>query len=261
MKIFRATCLNCRRNKRALTELSLIRSRDDVLLTTETPITEGIPVEIPQYTAIHAENDARTCIYVKDKSIKYINRHEATRDEVSIDLIGNRKLTVMYQPKGTKLTKETSRPMTIGEVRMGDYNSPESSTRYRRLQQWILDQSATERSPDEATHVKGNKLDHIITKDDPENDVITKIYHNGAVENSGHKCQSISIPLPILPTPINTKTDYRKLDIEDMLERIGKLPEPKNADELINQLESIRQTLKTVRSGNKTRLPLKVLDA
>ena len=144
---------------------------------------------------------------------------------------------------------------------MGDYNSPESSTRYRRLQQWILDQSATERSPDEATLVKGNKLDLIITKDDPENDVITKIYHNGAVENSDHKCQSISIPLPILPTPINTKTDYRKLDIEDMLERIGKLPEPKNTDELINQLESIRQTLKTVRSGNKTRLPLKVLAA
>ena len=108
MKIFRATCLNCRHNERALTELTLIRSRDDVLLTTETPITDGIPVEIPQYTAMHAENDARTCIYVKDKSIKYINRHEATRGEVSIDLIGNRKLTVMYQPKGTKLTKEIS---------------------------------------------------------------------------------------------------------------------------------------------------------
>lgn len=81
----------------------------------------------------------------------------------------------MYQLKGTKLTKETSQPMTIGDVRMGDYNSPESSTKYKRLQQWILDQSATERSPDKTTDVKGNKLDLIFTKDDPENDVITKI--------------------------------------------------------------------------------------
>lgn len=90
----------------------------------------------------------------------------------------------------------------------------------------MIDQSAVERSPEEATHVKGNKLDLIITKDVPETDVITNIYHNGTVENSDHKCRSISIPLPIPPATHRTKADNRKLDMEDMLERIGKLPEP-----------------------------------
>ena len=74
--------LNCRIN--CLTELTLIRSRDDALLISEVPLTDVVLPELRGYGAIHHDKNPRTRVYVKNYSIKIILRHETTSEGTTI---------------------------------------------------------------------------------------------------------------------------------------------------------------------------------
>ena len=258
-KTFRATSLNTRRSKYALKELTLIRSRDDALLISEIALTDGQPDEIPGYHAIYHPVNARTCIYIKDKSVRFTVGQETSIDSTTVHLTGHRSLTSIYQPCGATLSSEVTKPMTRGEVRMGDYNSPHNTTRHRRLTDWMRLNSVIDISPDEPTHDEGNQLDLVLTPNDPQ--YPTKPYHNGRVEHSDHRCQSISLQIPMPPENPGTKTDYRKIDTEAIIDAAKKMDEPKGHADLIQQLEKLRSTIETREFRERHRLPKDLLDA
>ena len=260
-KIFRASSLNCRRSKYALKELTLIRSRDDALLITEVPLTDGRPQEIPGYHTIHHPKNARSAIYIKDRAIQFIVKQETSVDSVTIHLTGHRSLTSIYQPGGTELSPETTMPLTQGEIRMGDFNSPPGTTRYFKLKDWMTLNETIEISPDEPTHDGGNKLDLILTKHRPDHPP-TKVYHNGRVEHSDHRCQSISFRIPTKPLdPASTKTNYKKIDTERLFDEAKKLKEPKDYTDLMQQLEQLRSKIDTKTIRETHRLPKDLLEA
>ena len=82
-----------------------------------------------------------------------------------------------------------------------------------------------------------------------------RIYHNGQVEHSDHKCQSISIAIPIPTSTTPTKTDYRNFDKERVTELAKKLVEPTYYKDLMRQLEKLRSTLKTKIYCDRHRIP------
>ena len=60
-KHFRITHLNCRRNREALNKLLKIRARDDILIASETPVRDSIPMQLAGYTSIHHIEEPRIC--------------------------------------------------------------------------------------------------------------------------------------------------------------------------------------------------------
>ena len=260
-KTFRASSLNCGRSKYALKELTLIRSRDDALLITEVPLTDGRPQEIPGYHTIHHPQNARSAIYIKDKAVQYIVKQKTSIDSVTIELKGHRSLTSIYQPCGTELSPEANVPLAQGEIRMGDFNSPPRTTRYFKLRNWMTLNETIEISPDEPTHDGGNKLDLILTRRDSDHPP-TKVYHNGSVEHSDHRCQSVSFLIPTQPLdPTETKTDYKKIDAERLFDEAKMLKEPEDYTDLMQQLEQLRSTIETKIFRETHRLPKDLLEA
>ena len=64
-KTFRISHLNSYKRRVALDELTLVRSRDDLLLITDPPLTDGNPPELDGYVLVSAQgSEARTCIYI-----------------------------------------------------------------------------------------------------------------------------------------------------------------------------------------------------
>lgn len=166
--------------------------------------------------------------------MKFIEYHETSPDTVSLHLVDNRLIRNIYHPPSTTPAGLILTAMKKGEIRMGDFNCPHPSWKEddpetpqgKVLHEWLIREEAEERSPPDATHTRGRKLDLIITKDDPKNDIVSKIFHNGHVEHSDHSCQSIMIPLTIPLETIPAKTNYRKINMEALMDRIGKLREP-----------------------------------
>ena len=83
------------------------------------------------------------------------------------------------------------------------------------------------------------------------------------MEHSDHTCQSVKLPLEYRETETQTKTDYRKTNVHVLTEQIRNLtlPTPVNADDLIDQLERIRNTLPTKKISDKPRLAKAVIDS
>ena len=270
-KTFRVTHLNCANSRDALEELTLIRHRDDILLTSETPLVDNIPPEIQGYTKIHTEydpeNDTKPCVcaYIRDTSLEYTTHHQCSDTETAMRIEG-RLLRGIYSPPN-KTPPHVYDAMSDEEIRMGDYNAAHPrwkdddtrTTSGGRLARWMDDEGAEERGPREATHIKGNKLDLIFTKDRNSS---TTIHHNGRVEHSDHQCQSISFKVTRQIRTDNYKTDYRKTNAKTIEEwiRSKKYPEPKDPSELTRQLEDIRTNLPKKQVRDRTRIPLIVLD-
>lgn len=195
-KTFRISHLNSYKNRVALDELTLVRSRDDVLLITEPPLTDGNPPELEGYVLTNkAGAETRCCIYIKDNQERHTSDH--TNDHLSSSIrIHDRLIRVVYHPPETPLGTPT--PMEDGEIRMGDFNAAHSKWKDtdpdtptgKELTRWADNQGVTERGPKEATHDKGRKLDLIFTKDTPTSR--TNILQNGRIEHSDHKCQSVT---------------------------------------------------------------------
>lgn len=271
-KTFRITHLNCANSRNALEELTLIRQREDILLTSEPPLVENIPPEISGYTKIHAEHNPendikpRICAYIRDNSIGYTTEYTSTATEIQMRILGRKLRGIYSQLKKPIHTIYDS--MEDGEIRMGDYNATHPrwkkddilTTAGNRLVRWMEDEGAEERGPQEATHNFGNKLDLIFTKDTPES--TTRMFHNGRVEHSNHRCQSICIKVPRLSQTINNKMDYRRTntaDIGDMI--IGRnYPKPKDATELSTQLEDIMNHLPKKQVRDRIHIPRQVLE-
>ena len=97
-KHFRITHLNCRRNREALNELTKICARDDILLTSETPIRDGIPLHLEGYTSIHHAENPRVNAYVRDRALRYVETHTTTSDKVTITFTDNRTIRGIYLP-------------------------------------------------------------------------------------------------------------------------------------------------------------------
>ena len=267
-KHFRITHLNCRRNREALNELTKIRARDDVLIASETPVRDGVPVQLAGYTSIHHVEEPRICAYVRDRALQYIETHTTTPDEVELIFTDNRSIRGIYLPHNNPQTL-TTKPMKLGDIVMGDFNAhhPEwdenvekMNTNGKVVYEWSIREGATESSPPGPTHIRGYKIDLVFTKD--QYPVVTKIMHNGSVENSDHDCQSIMIPLRIPTTTTAFKTNYARVDTNDLTETIKtmKLPIPKTPGELIAQLNKIRDTLPKKNIKPTTRLAKDVLE-
>ena len=212
------------------------------------------------YHAIHSQEELRTCIYVKDSSIKYLLNHHAEKDQVTITMTGNRTIRAVYHPTGPVHSYDNLTKMIDGEVRMGDFNAPWKTYRGKNLQRWIEKEGALERSPDEPSHNQGNKLDLIITKDRSHLGEATTIYHNGNIEHSDHSCHLASILIPIPPDNQRVKKDYRKVDIEPLIDLAKGMREAVTVDDLISQLETLKNSLKSRKYSDRHRLPLDLLD-
>ena len=269
-KHFRITHLNCRRNREALNELTKIRARDDVLLASETPVRDGIPVQLAGYTSIHHVEEPRICAYVRDRALQYIETHTTGPDEVELVFTDNRTVRGIYLPHNKPQTL-TTKPMKLGDIVMGDTNAhhPEwdenvekMNTNGKAVYEWSIREGATESSPPGPTHIRGYKIDLVFTKD--QYPIVTKIMHNGSVENSDHDCQSIMIPLriPITTTTQTLKTNYARVNTNDLTETIKtmKLPIPDTPGELIAQLDKIKDTLPKRIIKPTTRLAKDVLE-
>ena len=267
-KHFRITHLKCRRNREALNELTKIRARDDVLIASETPVRDGIPIQLAGYTSIYHVEDPRICAYVRDRALQYIETHTTTPDEVELVFTDNRTIRGIYLPHNKPQTL-TTKPMKIGDVVMGDFNAhhPEwdenvetMNNNGKTVYEWSVREGAIESSPPGPTHVRGYKIDLIFTKD--QYPVVTKIMHNGSVENSDHDCQSIMIPLRIPTTTQTFKTNYPRVNFNDLTEKIKtmRLSIPKTPRELIAQLNEIRDTLPKKNIIPTTRLAKDVLE-
>ena len=91
--------------------------------------------------------------------------------------------------------------------------------------------------------------------------VVTKILHKDRIEHSDHTCQSIMIPLTIPITPETVKTDYTKVNADDLTEGIKsmKLGPCTEAEELNEQLDRIRKTLPKKKYKDTTRPAMDVL--
>ena len=158
------------------------------------------------------------------------------------------------------MTDDAKSPMTTEEVRMGDYNTLPHTTLFREMSMWIEKEGAQERSPDERTHDRGNKLDLIIAKYDPDSGILTRIYHNGQVEHSNHKCQFISMAIQIPASMTPTMTDYRNFNKERITELAKKLDEPADYKDLMKQLDTIRSTIKTSTYQDRRRISKDLLE-
>ena len=267
-KHFRITHLNCRRNREALNELTKIRARDDILITSETPIRDETPIQLTGYTSIHHNENPRVTAYVRDRALQYIETHSTSPDEVTITFVDNRTIRGIYLPHN-KPDALTTKPMKIGEVVMGDFNAhhpdwdenvEKTNTNGTKVYEWSVREGAREVSPPGPTHIKGYKIDLIFTKD--RYPTVTKIMHNGSVEHSDHDCQSIMIPLRIPTITQPTKTDYARVNTTELTEKIKgmNLPSPKTSEELITQIEIIRRSLPTKTYRPTIRLAADVLE-
>ena len=269
-KTFRITHLNTNNSREALSELTKIRSRDNLLIVSEPPAADGVPLELEGYTKIHGDENPRICAYIKDNIIHATSQHTGEKYEVTM-YVGDRLVRGIYAPPQTTPNPPPGSmydPMKEGEVRMGDYKAHHpawmdgepTDKRGRLLFKWMTEEGVEERGPRESTHDQGHKIDLIFTKDTPTHR--TNIMHNGTVEFSDHKCQSISFTTMI---PIETtiaKTDYRKTPIAYIQTIIESMEdkEVKTPEELIEHLESIRAKLPTKRYRDRNRLPQEVLD-
>ena len=269
-KHFRISHLNCQRSRLALDELTKVRPREDILLCSEISLRDNQPPNVDRYTPIYHEDNPKICTYIKDSSLKYMVHHEVHPNLVRIHLTDNRTVGGIYIPPGQDMPDYAQTPMKEGEIRMGDFNAAHPdyldtdpiTARGIKLTRWQQTEECDERGPHYQTHVRGRKLDLIFSKD--TRDQYTKVMHNGLIEHSDHTCQSIMIPLRVIDDDTHTKTDYQKIQVPELVERIKnlKLKDPQSPIELINQLEQIRKTLptKTIRQ-NPTRLSQTVLEA
>ena len=270
-KQFRISHLNCHRSRVALDELTMVRSRDDALLITEPYLSDGTPQDVDGYVMISSQGpETRTCIYIREPSMKYTSEHESTHLTTKMR-IGTRLIQCLYDPpRGGDRNPNTFDPMEEGEIRMGDFNAahPEwmegnpITKRGEDLVRWTKGQEGVkEVGPREKTHELGNKLDLIFTLDTPHK--YTHILHNGTIENSDHTCQSVKISVDYIEDTTRTKTDYRKTNLHGLTETIRNmsLKEPHDADQLIDQLESIRQTLPVKNISDRPRLAKEVIDS
>ena len=269
-KHFRITHLNCRRNREALNELAKIRARDDILITSETPVQDGIPIHLAGYTSIHHDENPRVNAYVKDRALQYVETHSTAPDEVTITFTDDRTIRGIYQPQD-KPHAITRQPMKLGDIMMGDFNAhhPEWDENVtnanidingKKVYEWSQREDTREISPPGPTHTRGYKIDLVFTKD--QYPVVTKVMHNGSVEHSDHDCQSIMIPLRIPNHAPPLKTNYAKVKTEELIDKIKemKLPHPRNPEELISQIDRIRDTLPKKAYRTINRLATSVLE-
>lgn len=223
-------------------ELTKVRARDDILIISELPLTDGQPPQLDLYTPIYDDEKPRVCAYVKDRSLRFIDKHTTHPNLIQLFLVNNRIVSRAYTTPPYEIPDYIFTPMKEGEVQIGDYNTAHSNffdgdpdtIRGKQLVRWQKDQKADERGPDYPTHDKGRKLDLIFTKDNRKQ--VTKIMHNGRIEHSDHDCQSVMIPLRLLAsTPTKPQVNYQKVNHIKLRERIEtmKLPHPKNPEELI----------------------------
>ena len=270
VKQFRISHLNCRKSRMALDELTLVRSRDDALLITEPPITDGTPPDLTGYVLISSQGmETRTCIYIREWSMTHTSEHTPEHLTTSIKIDGRTVRCIYDPPKETNRNPHTYDDMEEGEIRMGDYNATHPrwmegnpiTERGKKLLDWIMNQTDTEEvGPREPTHTGGNKLDLIFTRDTEHH--MTHVLNNGNIKNSDHKCQSIKIQVKYTETDGQRKTNYRKVDTHSLTEKIKtmSLKTPTNPEELIDQLEQIRATLLTMEISDRPRLAKEVLD-
>lgn len=271
-KQIRISHLNCNKSRLAIDELILVRSRDDILLITEPPITDGITSDLEGYTTISGEGETvRTCIYIKDNSMRYTSEHKAKDYTTSLRLSNGRLVKCIYSPPDNdNRNPDVYETFEEGEVRMGDFNATHPTwhdgcrpnTEGRKLKKWMDTKGVRERGPNKATHDKGNKLDLIITKDNSE--YTTVILRNGRIEHSDHRCQSIKITITSPdPKTEERRTNYRKMEIYQLTEDIKKmsLGKPENPNQLIEQLETIRKTLPTKTIRERPRKSAEVLNS
>ena len=271
VKRLRISHLNCNKSRTALNELTMVRSRDDILLITEPPLADGNPPDLKGYTTISPTSnpDNRTTVYIKDRQMIYTHDHEATPSMTTIR-INKRIIKCIYASPSKKFPDSVTAPMEIGEIRMGDFNAAhpawmDGDTLTQKgdaLHAWSIKEGATERGPREPTHDKGHKLDLIFTKDGTDPNMTTKIFNNGKIEHSDHRCQSVSIKTPYLTDEGETKANYRKMTIPGLIETIKamNLRTPQDAEELINQLEEICKTIPQTEIKDRPRLPIDVLE-
>ena len=266
-KTFRISHLNSNKSRTALDELTLVRSRDDILLITEPPLTDGNPPELDGYILTNIQGpETRCCIYIKDKQERHTSDHRTDHLSASIR-IHDRLIRCIYTHSGR--LQEALIPMEEGEIRMGDFNAAHSrwkdtdpdTPEGTRLVTWMEEQGASERGPREGTHEKGRKLDLIFTKDTPSR--TTNILQNGRIEHSDHKCQSITFRAPIsYDNTAETKTNYRKVIPVQLKEDIKarKFKTPKDSTELMRQLEEIRTSLPKRKVRDHIRLNKDILE-
>ena len=159
--------------------------------------------------------------------------------------------------------------MKLGDIMMGDFNAhhpdwdenvDKANYNGNQVYEWSTREGAREISPPGPMHIKGYKIDLIFTKD--QYPVVTKVMHNGSVEHSDHDCQSIMIPLRIPTRTPTLKTDYARVNASELTEKIKnmRLPHPKTTEELISQINVIRDTLPKKTCRTTTRQPTNVLE-
>lgn len=270
MKQLRMSYLNCRKSRAALDELTMVRSRDNILLITERPITDGKPPELDKYVLISTEGPStRVCIYIKENSMIYTTLHEASERTASLR-IKTALVRCIYMPPSNsgETNPQVYEPMDGGgEIRMGDFNAAHpnwkdddpTTSQGTKLSNWANREGVHEIGPRTKTHEKGHKLDLIMTNK-PDN---IQVMNNGYIEHSDHTCQSVKIPVPYEEKAGETKTDYRKVNLPTLTEIIKEENYPTNktdATQLIENLENIRQRLPTHTISDRNRLTKEVLD-
>ena len=270
-KQLRISHLNCNKSRVALEELTLVRSRDDILLITEPPLTDGNPPTIDGYHLIsHEGTETRTCAYIKDRSMPYTSKHTAKPNTIRMTIPHNTTLRCNYSAPNTIRGPEATEAMDENEIRMGDYNAahpdwkPDDppTTQGRIISDWARKEEATERGPKEGTR-GDHKLDLIFTKGTNIQNKVT-ILHNGRIEHSDHKCQSIKFECDKqIDDTKHSRIDYKKVDTKQLQEKITNmnLPKPTKPDELIAQLERIQEDLPKKRSNHTNRLPQTIINA
>ena len=266
-KRFRITHLNARKSSEALEELTLVRSREDMLIVTEVPTRDNTPTDIQGYTAIYetSSEQVEICAYIRDRSISLIEDIETHPSNILLTTTGNRRVWGFYQSPSKPLRLPEG--IKNGTVIMGDFNARHdeilagqgTNQRGIELLRWIKDNGLEEKGTDEATHEKGGKLDLILTKD--THTACTKIFYNGRIEHSDHTCQSamISIPIPNIRTP--TKIDYRRVNTENLRESFKNNKEASTVKELLRLFEKTANNLPRIKASDKNRLPVDILDA